>query len=205
MFVIYIHMNTHMHTKYWCVHLQTHKSSYIVIASLKFIHPASSHQLLCFHLRVCLCVCGDVFECRFNRNPAWSQKKSSMGLKTLRRAACLHIVWGRADCQGYMTANRGNGSQSAINCPTDLSSTSQVGCHALISLTDPSSGIKQSESQTPAGLTITANSVADPSSVGVTGARQVNHTTSTTKRHSIDLTHTWPVCFHTTKVSDNKN
>lgn len=57
------------------------------------------------------------------------------------------------------------------------------------------------ELQTPAGLTIPANSVADPSSAGVTGARQVNHTTSTTKRHSADLLCTCPRCLHLTTLS----
>lgn len=57
------------------------------------------------------------------------------------------------------------------------------------------------ESQTPAGLTIPANSVADPSSAGVTGARQVNHTTSTTKSHSADLLCTCPRCLHLTALS----
>lgn len=85
--------------------------------------------------------------------------------------------------------------QSVINCTADPGSTFQVGCHALISLTDPSSDVKWLESLTPAGLTTLDNSAADLSSGRVTGTRQVKRTTSTTKRHNIDLLHTRPVAF----------
>lgn len=94
-----------------------------------------------------------------------------------------------------MWQQREMGLQSVINCTADPGSTSQVGCHALISQTDLSSDVKWLESLTPAGLTTLDNSATDPSSGRVTGARQVKHTTSTTKRHNTDLLHTRPVAF----------